>query len=191
MLDQFKCYGTNNYDKLERCQKCSERCWCKDAQDPKLLGGIKAGEEGDNAEYETSLATHTTEDIQLVEDQTDFSVRFGDLIIKVIQQCSDRPDRIAIIMMRLAGYTYEEIGESLIKMRGYKTKQAVMKDIDAIFEKNQELGLTIRKQFKIYKHEKKQIDKIIELRKKGYTYKEIGIKIDSTWRHVKWIIKKQ
>lgn len=127
------CYG-RMYDKLDKCDGCEESPWCKDARDPKPLTGPNAGATGDDAAFEALQALETA--------QFQWGVSAGRVFGAVVECCSERPDRIAAVCMRVSGYSYARIGRAC-----GKTKQAVAKDLACIARVNPEVGAELRKCF--------------------------------------------
>lgn len=140
-MDDRACYG-KHYGHLAECDGCEEAPWCMEARDPKPLTGPTAGANGDgDAAYEA--AEHNAPTPQ----STPATTEFGQAARAILEACEFNPARVTAVMFRLAGLTYQEIGNSLAKVRPGKTRQAVLKDLAAIQRRNPTLGKLVRQRF--------------------------------------------
>ena len=159
------CYGRKT-DKLEACATCEERPWCLDARDPALksCGSSQPGPTGDDAAYELETNNHSTLSFQPapLTDEQKSDDRLTDLLRRIIEASDRRPDRIAIIMLRLAGYGTRDIAPALEVMRGKKTRQAVEKDIYTVTQADEVLGDVIHRRYISQKIQKTDSQRIIE-----------------------------
>jgi len=137
-MDAVKaCYG-RMFGRLERCEACEERVWCRDAADPKPLTGPHAGPTGNDAAFETAEAMEAGA-AEVVDDLSEVRRLAARLIREILRQCDGNRDRLRLYLMRLEGMSLAEIG-AVVR----KTKQAVHKDVVALERGSAALGKVLR-----------------------------------------------
>lgn len=137
-----ECYG-RRFGRLTQCATCAFRGDCRDAGDPKPLTGPTAGSvAGGDAAYEAAQQEpHEPE--RSDPEVGSRSAEVADVIALVGEAANFKPERMAAICLRLVGLSYAEIGQ----LCG-KTRQAVLKDIDAIEQGNTPLGKLMRRHWR-------------------------------------------
>jgi len=129
---------------MDACETCEEAPWCRDARDPRPLTGPTPGAmAGGDAAFEA--AEH--EPHQAPVHDADATTQFSLAARAILDACEFNPARVVAIMFRLAGLSYEAIGQSLATVRPGKSRQAVLKDLRAIEAKNPSLGKLARTGF--------------------------------------------